>query len=90
MAYDDFKKKEGMTELATGRIQREKKRSYKDLLQEEDEIATQVRDSELFPGTEPHKKKRKHSSDEFYLVPSLLAFAFLFSLLLCNCNFTCS
>ncbi|NWW43003.1 HMGX4 protein, partial [Pedionomus torquatus] len=59
--------------LATGRIQREKKRSYKDLLQEEDEIATQVRkpsekrfkDSELFQGTEPHKKKRKHSSDEF-------------------------
>lgn len=28
--------------LAPGRIQREKKRSYKDLLQEEDEIATQV------------------------------------------------
>ncbi|NWS68276.1 HMGX4 protein, partial [Crotophaga sulcirostris] len=57
-------------ELATGR--REKKRSYKDLLQEEDEVATQVRkpsekrlrDSELFPGTEHHKKKRKHSSDE--------------------------
>lgn len=22
-------------------------------------------DSEFFPGTEPHKKKRKHSSDEF-------------------------
>uniref|UniRef100_A0A8D0F1R3 DUF4171 domain-containing protein n=1 Tax=Strix occidentalis caurina TaxID=311401 RepID=A0A8D0F1R3_STROC len=74
MAYDDFKKKEEFLEsdgsvddeeLATGRIQREKKRSYKDLLQEEDEIATQVRDSELFPGTEPHKKKRKHSSDEF-------------------------
>lgn len=28
--------------LAPGRIQREKKRSYKDLLQEEDEIAAQV------------------------------------------------
>uniref|UniRef100_A0A8C0FJK4 DUF4171 domain-containing protein n=1 Tax=Bubo bubo TaxID=30461 RepID=A0A8C0FJK4_BUBBB len=50
MAYDDFKKKEEFLEsdgsvddeeLATGRIQREKKRSYKDLLQEEDEIATQ-------------------------------------------------
>ncbi|KAK2539588.1 hypothetical protein Q9233_001628, partial [Columba guinea] len=72
MAYDDSKKKEEFLEsdrsvddvgLATGRIQREKKRSYKDLLQEGDEAATQ--DSDLFPGTEPHKKKRKHSSDEF-------------------------
>uniref|UniRef100_A0A663MK27 Uncharacterized protein n=1 Tax=Athene cunicularia TaxID=194338 RepID=A0A663MK27_ATHCN len=53
MAYDDFKRKEDFLEsdgsvddvgLATGRIQREKKRSYKDLLQEEDEIATQVRE----------------------------------------------
>ncbi|KFO61234.1 HMG domain-containing protein 4 [Corvus brachyrhynchos] len=81
MAYDGTKKKEEFLEshrsvddgLASGRIQREKKRSYKDLLQEEDEIATQVEtlrekvqgDSEFFPGTEPHKKKRKHSSDEF-------------------------
>ncbi|NXK79876.1 HMGX4 protein, partial [Amazona guildingii] len=81
MAYDDSKKKEEFLEsdrsvddgLATGRIQREKKRSYKDLRQEEDEIATQVRkpsenrlkDSERSPGTEPHKKKKKHSSDEF-------------------------
>ncbi|NXO15592.1 HMGX4 protein, partial [Oriolus oriolus] len=88
MAYDGAKKKEEFLEshrsvddgLAPGRIQREKKRSYKDLLQEEDEIATQVetlrekvratffflfQDSEFFPGTEPHKKKRKHSSDEF-------------------------
>ncbi|KFP74065.1 HMG domain-containing protein 4, partial [Apaloderma vittatum] len=59
--------------LASGRIQREKKRSYKDLQPEEDKIATQVRkpsekrlkDSEVFSGAEPHKKKRKHSSDEF-------------------------
>uniref|UniRef100_A0A8C3MDW7 Uncharacterized protein n=1 Tax=Geospiza parvula TaxID=87175 RepID=A0A8C3MDW7_GEOPR len=79
MAYDGAKKKEGMSHrsvddgLAPGRIQREKKRSYKDLLQEEDETATQVEtlrekvqgDSEFFPGTEAHKKKRKHSSDEF-------------------------
>ncbi|KFO81662.1 HMG domain-containing protein 4 [Cuculus canorus] len=81
MAYDDSKKKGEFlesdrsvddVELATGRIQREKKRPYKDLLQEEDEVATQVRKPsekrlrvELFPGTEPHKKKRKHSSDEF-------------------------
>ncbi|NXY85154.1 HMGX4 protein, partial [Alcedo cyanopectus] len=58
--------------LAAARIQREKKRSYKDLLQEEDGPAAQVRkpsekrlkDSEVFPGTEAHKKKRKHSSDE--------------------------
>ncbi|NXG14313.1 HMGX4 protein, partial [Grallaria varia] len=88
MAYDGAKKKEEFLEshrgaddgLATVRIQREKKRSYKDLLQEEDEVATQVgspqrkgwksfcflfQDSEFFPGTEPHKKKKKHSSDEF-------------------------
>uniref|UniRef100_A0A8C9MKZ1 Uncharacterized protein n=1 Tax=Serinus canaria TaxID=9135 RepID=A0A8C9MKZ1_SERCA len=73
MAYDGIKKKEESHRsvddgLAPGRIQREKKRSYKDLLQEEDEIATQVetlRESEFFPGTEAHKKKRKHSSDEF-------------------------
>ncbi|KAI1239200.1 HMG domain-containing protein 4, partial [Lamprotornis superbus] len=71
MAYDGTKKKEEFLEshrsvddgLAPGRIQREKKRSYKDLLQEENEITTQ--DSEFFPGTEAHKKKRKHSSDEF-------------------------
>ncbi|NWU89957.1 HMGX4 protein, partial [Upupa epops] len=82
MAYDVSKKKEEILEsdqsadgsgLATGRIQREKKRFYKDRLQEEDEIATQVRkpigkrckDVEHFTGTESHKKKRKHSSDEF-------------------------
>uniref|UniRef100_A0A8C4YKL0 Uncharacterized protein n=1 Tax=Gopherus evgoodei TaxID=1825980 RepID=A0A8C4YKL0_9SAUR len=61
--------------LAAGRTQREKKRSYKDLLREEEEIAAQVRktskkrlkDSDLFfLGTESHKKKRKHSSDEFF------------------------
>uniref|UniRef100_A0A803W0S0 Uncharacterized protein n=1 Tax=Ficedula albicollis TaxID=59894 RepID=A0A803W0S0_FICAL len=81
MAYDGTKKKEEFLEshrsaddgLAPGRIQREKKRSYKDLLQEENEITAQVEtlrekvqgDSEFFPGTEAHKKKRKHSSDEF-------------------------
>ncbi|NXL91059.1 HMGX4 protein, partial [Alectura lathami] len=81
MAYDDSKKKEEFLEsdrsaddvgLAAIRTQREKKRCYKDLLQEEERITTQVRkpsekmlkDSELFSGTEPHKKKRKHS-DEF-------------------------
>uniref|UniRef100_A0A8C8SDW7 High mobility group protein 2-like 1 n=1 Tax=Pelusios castaneus TaxID=367368 RepID=A0A8C8SDW7_9SAUR len=83
MAYDDSKKKEECLEsdrsiddvgLAAGRTQREKKRSYKDLLREEEEIAAQVRktskkklkDSDLlFLGTESHKK-RKHSSDEFF------------------------
>uniref|UniRef100_A0A8B9SCE4 Uncharacterized protein n=1 Tax=Apteryx owenii TaxID=8824 RepID=A0A8B9SCE4_APTOW len=83
MAYDDSRKKEELLEsdrsvddvgLASGRTQRERKHSYKDLLQEEEEIAAQVRklsekrlkDSKLvFLGTEPHKKKRKHSSDEF-------------------------
>ncbi|EPY75812.1 HMG domain-containing protein 4 isoform 4 [Camelus ferus] len=61
--------------LAAGRSQREKKRSYKDFLREEEEIAAQVRnsskkklkDSELyFLGTDTHKKKRKHSSDDYY------------------------
>nr|XP_032630792.1 HMG domain-containing protein 4 [Chelonoidis abingdonii] len=84
MAYDDSKKKEECLEgdrsiddvgLAAGRTQREKKRSYKDLLREEEEIAAQVRktskkrlkDNDLFfLGTESHKKKRKHSSDEFF------------------------
>nr|XP_014436548.1 HMG domain-containing protein 4 isoform X2 [Pelodiscus sinensis] len=84
MAYDDSKKKEECLEvdrsiddvgLAAGRTQREKKRSYKDLLREEEEIAAQVRktskkrlkDSDLFfLATESHKKKRKHSSDEFF------------------------
>ncbi|NXP23339.1 HMGX4 protein, partial [Scytalopus superciliaris] len=81
MAYDGAKKKEEFLEshrgvddgLATGRIQREKKRSYKDLLQEEDEVATQVgspqrkgwKCKDMCKGTEPHKKKKKHSSDEF-------------------------
>ncbi|KFV86163.1 HMG domain-containing protein 4 [Struthio camelus australis] len=82
MAYDDSRKKEEYLEsdrsvddvgLAAGRTQRERKRCYQDLLQEEEEIAAQVRKlSEkrlkvklVFLGTEPHKKKRKHSSDEF-------------------------
>ncbi|XP_010216448.1 PREDICTED: HMG domain-containing protein 4 [Tinamus guttatus] len=73
MAYDDSRKKEEFLEsgrsvddvrLAAGRTQRERKHSYEDLLQEEKEIAAQ--DGKLvFLGTEPHKKKRKHSSDEF-------------------------
>uniref|UniRef100_F7AFJ3 High mobility group protein 2-like 1 n=1 Tax=Ornithorhynchus anatinus TaxID=9258 RepID=F7AFJ3_ORNAN len=84
MAFDDSGKKEDCfdgdrsfedTGLAAGRSQREKKRSYKDLLREEEEIAAQVRtsskkrlkDSDLFfLGTDTHKKKRKHSSDDFY------------------------
>ncbi|XP_059042787.1 HMG domain-containing protein 4 isoform X2 [Mustela lutreola] len=74
MAYDDSVKKEDCfdgdhssedTGLAAGRSQREKKRSYKDFLREEEEIAAQ--DSELyFLGTDTHKKKRKHSSDDYY------------------------
>ncbi|XP_030063961.1 HMG domain-containing protein 4 isoform X2 [Microcaecilia unicolor] len=76
MAYDDSRKKEvpeyldndkGIDEpgLVAGRSQREKKRSYKDLLREEEEIAAQ--DSELFfLGTDVHKKKKKHSSEDFY------------------------
>ncbi|XP_075039077.1 HMG domain-containing protein 4 isoform X2 [Mixophyes fleayi] len=61
--------------LAAGRSQREKKRSYKDLLREEEEIAEQVRKSSkkrpkdadfLFMVSESHKKKKKHSSDDYY------------------------
>ncbi|XP_021241981.1 HMG domain-containing protein 4 [Numida meleagris] len=67
MAYDDSKKKEEFLESDRSaddiRTHREKKRYYKDLVQEDERITTQ--DSDLFPGTEHHKKKRKHSSDEF-------------------------
>ncbi|KAH0616949.1 hypothetical protein JD844_028452 [Phrynosoma platyrhinos] len=86
MAYDVSWKKEDCLESSEqiddvgliGRTQREKKRSYKDLVLEEEEIATQVRknskkklkESELFLlGTESHKKKRKHSSNEYYRSP---------------------
>ncbi|XP_036617285.1 HMG domain-containing protein 4 isoform X1 [Trichosurus vulpecula] len=82
MAYDDSRKKEDCFDgdqsledigLVTGRSQREKKRSYKDLLREEEEIAAQVRKSSkkrlkeraLFSlGTDAHKRRRKHSSGE--------------------------
>ncbi|EHB11159.1 HMG domain-containing protein 4 [Heterocephalus glaber] len=61
--------------LAAGRSQREKRRSYKDFLREEEEIAAQVRnsskkklklqDTELcFLGTDVHRKKRKRSPDD--------------------------
>ncbi|KAK1341548.1 hypothetical protein QTO34_017963 [Cnephaeus nilssonii] len=84
MAYDDAVKKEDCFDgdhsfedigLAAGRSQREKKRSYKDFLREEEEIAAQVRNSSkkklkdsdfYFLGTDTHKKKRKHSSDDYY------------------------
>uniref|UniRef100_A0A8C2QI36 High mobility group protein 2-like 1 n=1 Tax=Cricetulus griseus TaxID=10029 RepID=A0A8C2QI36_CRIGR len=63
MAYDDSMKKEDCFDgdhsfedigLAAGRSQREKKRSYKDFLREEEEVAAQVRSSS--------KKKSKVSS----------------------------
>ncbi|XP_028601771.2 HMG domain-containing protein 4 isoform X1 [Podarcis muralis] len=83
MAYDDSKKKEDCLEsyridgvgLVAGRTQREKKRSYKDLLREEEEIAAQVRknsqkrlkESDIFLlGTDAYKKKRKHSNEYYY------------------------
>ncbi|NXC43988.1 HMGX4 protein, partial [Penelope pileata] len=76
MAYDDSRKREEFLESDRSaddiRTQREKKRCHKDLLHEEERVTTQVRKPsekmlkvELFPGTEHHKKKRKHSSDEF-------------------------
>uniref|UniRef100_A0A8C5QN37 HMG-box containing 4 n=1 Tax=Leptobrachium leishanense TaxID=445787 RepID=A0A8C5QN37_9ANUR len=61
--------------LAAGRTQREKKRSYKDLLREEEETAEEVRKSSkkrpkeaegLPPGPECHKKKKKHSLEDAY------------------------
>ncbi|XP_029691896.1 HMG domain-containing protein 4a isoform X1 [Takifugu rubripes] len=66
---------EGDRSLVAGRSQREKRRSYKDLLREEEEIAAQVRktskkrlkDSELFLlGGDLHKKKKKHGDDYYY------------------------
>lgn len=83
MAFEEIKKKrmmdmsamEGEVGLVAGRSQREKRRSYKDLLREEEEIAAQVRktskkplkDSELFLlGGDSHKKKKKHLSDDHY------------------------
>ncbi|XP_018423043.1 PREDICTED: HMG domain-containing protein 4 isoform X2 [Nanorana parkeri] len=81
MAYSDSREildpDRGMEDvsLAAGRSQREKKRSYKDLLREEEEIAEQVRKSSkkrskdtdftLLP-SDSHKKKKKHSSDDAY------------------------
>ncbi|XP_059413620.1 HMG box-containing protein 4-like isoform X2 [Carassius carassius] len=73
MAFEEIKKKrmmdisamEGEVGLVAGRSQREKRRSYKDLLREEEEIAAQ--DSELFLlGGDSHKKKKKHLSDDHY------------------------
>ncbi|KAG8435882.1 hypothetical protein GDO86_007106 [Hymenochirus boettgeri] len=64
-----------MEGLAAGRSQREKKRSYKDLLREEEEIAEQVRKSSkkkpkdlelLVQESESHKKKKKHLSEDSY------------------------
>ncbi|XP_056379961.1 HMG domain-containing protein 4 [Hyla sarda] len=81
MAYSDSRDSldidRGMDDvsLAAGRSQREKKRSYKDLLREEEEIAEQVfksskkrsKDTDVLAvGSESHKKKKKHSSDDAY------------------------
>ncbi|XP_061567266.1 HMG domain-containing protein 4a isoform X1 [Cololabis saira] len=77
MAYEEIKDlgMEGDRGLVAGRSQREKRRSYKDLLREEEEIAAQVRktskkrpkDSELFMlGGDLHKKKKRHSDDYYY------------------------
>ncbi|XP_069087496.1 HMG domain-containing protein 4 isoform X2 [Pleurodeles waltl] len=61
--------------LAAGRTQREKKRSYKDLLREEEETAAQVRETSkkrskdsdpLFPSPEVFHKKKKKSDDGDY------------------------
>lgn len=77
MAFEEIKDMgmDGDRGLVAGRSQREKRRSYKDLLREEEEIAAEVRksskkrpkDAELFMmGTDSHKKKKKHSDDYYY------------------------
>ncbi|XP_060748851.1 HMG domain-containing protein 4a isoform X2 [Tachysurus vachellii] len=83
MEFEEIKRKgvmemsgiEGEVGLVAGRSQREKRRSYKDLLREEEEIAAQVcktfkgnsEDSELIVmGGDGHKKKKKHSIDEYH------------------------
>lgn len=63
---------EGEVGLVAGRSQREKRRSYKDLLREEEEIDAQVRktskkrrDSDPFAtGNELHKKKKRIQEEE--------------------------
>ncbi|XP_076147926.1 HMG box-containing protein 4 [Alosa pseudoharengus] len=66
---------EGEVGLVAGRSQREKRRSYKDLLREEEEIDAQVRktskkrrDSDPFAtGGELHKKKKRlHEEEHFH------------------------
>lgn len=77
MAFEEIKEMgmDGDRGLVAGRSQREKRRSYKDLLREEEEIAAEVRksskkrpkDAEMFMmGTDSHKKKKKHSDDYYY------------------------
>nr|KAF6368649.1 HMG-box containing 4 [Myotis myotis] len=73
MAYDDAVKKEDCFDgdhsfedigLAAGRSQREKKRSYKDFLREEEEIAAQVRNSSKKKLKHSEKKKKKEEKDK--------------------------
>ncbi|XP_042324493.1 HMG domain-containing protein 4 isoform X3 [Sceloporus undulatus] len=76
MAYDVSWKKEDCLEseqvdgvgLIAGQTQREKKHSYKDLLREEvrKNSKKKLKESELvLLGTDSHKKKRKHSSNDY-------------------------
>ncbi|XP_060774849.1 HMG domain-containing protein 4-like isoform X2 [Neoarius graeffei] len=66
---------EGEVSLVAGRSQREKRRSYKDLLREEEIIDAEVRKSSkkrpkesdgFVVSTEFHKKKKKHHDDYHY------------------------
>ncbi|KAF7711201.1 HMG box-containing protein 4-like isoform X1 [Silurus meridionalis] len=66
---------EGEVSLVAGRSQREKRRSYKDLLREEEIIDAEVRKSSKKRPKEPdgfvasgesHKKKKKHHDDHHY------------------------
>ncbi|XP_030638425.1 HMG box-containing protein 4 [Chanos chanos] len=67
---------EGEVSLVAGRSQREKRRSYKDLLREEEEIDAQVRKSSkkrpkeldgFYGGGEfPKKKKKRHDEESLY------------------------
>ncbi|XP_039512530.1 HMG box-containing protein 4-like [Pimephales promelas] len=67
-------KMEGEVSLVAGRSQREKRRSYKDLLREEEIIDAEVRKTskkrlkdadDFYPASDFHKKK-KHYEDHFY------------------------
>uniref|UniRef100_A0AAZ3PNU1 HMG box domain containing 4a n=1 Tax=Oncorhynchus tshawytscha TaxID=74940 RepID=A0AAZ3PNU1_ONCTS len=63
MAFEEIKKKGvvGEVGLVAGRSQREKRRSYKDLLREEEEIRPKADSEPFLLGEDSHKKKKKNT-----------------------------